>query len=96
VSCPRTMGKYAVVTSSVAPAAQHGSHVDSQPAAQVLLRLILVDVGDLEVGKPLDGPETRSERGNSTRVLLSVFMSSVLGRGVGSRSSRPSSVWAIG
>jgi hypothetical protein len=55
-----------------------------------LLRLILVNVADLEVGRPLDGPETRSECRNSASVLLPVFMSSILGRGVGSgRLDRP-------
>jgi hypothetical protein len=72
------------------PGGPSGSHVDSQLAAQVPLRLVLVDVGDLEVGRPLDGPKTRSKRGNSARILLPVFVSLVPGRGVGSRSSQPS------
>jgi hypothetical protein len=55
---------------------------------QVLLRLVLVDVGDFEVRGPLDGLETWSKREDSTCVLLSVFMTSVPGRGVGDVSSR--------
>jgi hypothetical protein len=47
------------------PSSPGDSRVNGQPAVRVLLRLILVDVGDLEVGRPLDGPETRSEQGNS-------------------------------
>jgi hypothetical protein len=61
---------------------------------RVLLRLVLVEVGDFEVRGPLDGPETRSEHGDSTCVFLSSFMVSVLGRGVGVVSSRPSLDWA--
>jgi hypothetical protein len=52
--------------------------------------------GDLEVWGPLDGPETRSKRGYSTFVLLSMFMVSVLGRGVGDVPSRLSPDRAIG
>ena len=63
--------------------------IDGQLASRVLLRLVFVDVGDLEVGRPLDGPETLSERGNSARILLQMFMSSVLGRGVGSVTEPP-------
>jgi hypothetical protein len=37
------------------PSGSGGSRVDSQPAAWVLLRLVLVDIGDLEDGRPLDG-----------------------------------------
>jgi hypothetical protein len=70
-----------------------GSPVDDQPAARVLLGLVLIDFGDLEVGGPLDGPETRSKRGNSACVFLSVFMRSVPGRRVSSVSSRPSPKW---
>jgi hypothetical protein len=72
------------------PSSPGGSRVDDQPAARVLLRLVLVDIGDLEVGRPLDGPEMWSEHGNSSRVLLPVFMLSFPRRGVGSRSSRSS------
>jgi hypothetical protein len=54
--------------------------VDDQPAARVLLGLVLVDVGDLEVGRPLDGPETWSKRRNFAHILLSVFVSLVPGR----------------
>jgi hypothetical protein len=72
------------------PGGPGDSRVDGQPVARVLLRLILVNVGDLEVGGPLNGPETRSKRGDSARVFLSMFMRLVLGRGVGSVSSRPS------
>jgi hypothetical protein len=78
------------------PSSPGSSRVDGQRAARVLLRLIFVDVGDLEVGRPLDGPEMQSECGNSARVLLTVFISSVLGRGVGSGLSRPSPEWATG
>jgi hypothetical protein len=59
----------------------------------VLLRLILVDVGDFEVRWPLDGPEMRSERRDPTYVFLSVFVVSVLGRGVDDVSSQPSLDW---
>jgi hypothetical protein len=58
--------------------------------------LVLVDVGDLEVWGPLDGPETRSKRGYSTCVFLSMFMVSISGRGVGDVSSRPSPDRATG
>jgi hypothetical protein len=44
----------------------------------------------------LDGPETGSKHVNSARILLPMFVSSVLGRGVGSRSSRPSQERATG
>jgi hypothetical protein len=43
------------------PGSPSDSRVDGQPATWVLLRHVLVDVGDLEVGRPPDGPETRSE-----------------------------------
>ena len=75
------------------PGGPGGSRVDGQPVARVLLGLVLVSVGDLKVGGPLDGPETQSKRGNSTRVFMSAFVLSVPGRGVGSRSSRPSPEW---
>jgi hypothetical protein len=78
------------------PSGPGGGRIDGQPASRVLLRLILVDVGDLEVRGPLDGPETRSKRGYSTCVFLSTFMVSVLGRGVGDVSSRPSPNRATG
>jgi hypothetical protein len=51
----------------------------------VLLRLVFVDVGDHEIRGALDGPEARSERGDSTRVLLSMIMPSIPGRGVSIR-----------
>jgi hypothetical protein len=57
---------------------------------------MLVDVGDLEVRGPLDGPETRSKRGYSTCVFLLMFMVSVLGRGVSDVSYRPSPDRATG
>jgi hypothetical protein len=67
-----------------------GSRVDRQPAARVLLGLVLVDIGHLEVGRPLDGPKTWSKRGDSARVLLSMFVSLVPRRGVGiGRLDRP-------
>jgi hypothetical protein len=91
-----TMGKYAIMTSSIAPAARRDSRVDGQPAARVLLRLVLVNIANLEVGRPLDVPEMWIERGNSACVLLPMFMSSVPGRGVGSRSSRSSPERATG
>jgi hypothetical protein len=95
-SCPRTVGKYAVITSSVAPAARRGGRIDGQPASWVLLRFVLVDVGYLEVWGALDGPETRSEHGYPTCVFLSTFMVSVLERGVGDVLSRPSPDRATG
>jgi hypothetical protein len=55
---------------------------------RVLLRLVLVDVGDFEVRGPLDGPETQSKRGDPACVFLSAFVMSVPGRGVGGVSSR--------
>jgi hypothetical protein len=69
------------------PSGPGGGRIDDQPVSWVLLRLILVDVGDLEVRGPLDGPKTRSKRRYSTCVFLSTFMVSVLGRGVGDVSS---------
>jgi hypothetical protein len=56
--------------------------VDRQPGSWVLLRLVLVDVGDFEVRGALNGPETWSERRYFTCVLLSTMMMSVPGRGV--------------
>jgi hypothetical protein len=64
-SCPNSLGS---------------GGVDSQPASRVLLGLVLVDVGDLEVRGPLNGPETWSKRRYSTRILLSTIVVSVLGR----------------
>jgi hypothetical protein len=55
------------------PSSPSDSRIDGQPASRVLLRLVLVDVGDLEVGRPLNGPETGSKRGNSARILLPVM-----------------------
>jgi hypothetical protein len=72
------------------PGGPGDSCVDGRPTARVLLGLVLVDVGDLEVGGPLDGTETWTEIENSACVFLSAFVLSVLGRGVGSVSSRPS------
>jgi hypothetical protein len=86
------MGKYAIITSSVAPRMM-GKYViitSCKPATRVLLGLILVNVGDLEVGGPLDGPETWSKRGDSAHVPLSTFMRLIPGRGAGSMSSQPS------
>jgi hypothetical protein len=34
-----------------------GGCIDGQPTVRILLRLVLVDVGDLEVRRPLDRPE---------------------------------------
>jgi hypothetical protein len=54
---------------------------------RVLLRLVLVDVGDFEVRGPLNGPETQSECRDPTCAFLSVFMVSVPRRGVDDVSS---------
>jgi hypothetical protein len=64
--------------------------IDDQPASRVLLRLVFVDVGDLEVWGPLDGPETWSKRRYSTRVLLLMVVVLVPGREVANVPSRPS------
>jgi hypothetical protein len=87
------MGKYVVITSSVAPAAQRRS-CRRPTSPLVLLRLILIDVGDFEVRGPLGGPEKQSKRGDSICVFLPAFMVSVLGRAVGDMSPRPSLDWA--
>jgi hypothetical protein len=73
-----------------------GGRIDGQPASLVLLRLVLVNIGDLEVWGPLDGPETRSKHEYSTCIFLSTFMVSIPGRGVGDVSSRPSPDRATG
>jgi hypothetical protein len=95
-SYPRMMGKYTVITSSVTPRGPSGGCVDGQLAPQVLLGLVLVDVGDFEVGRPLDGPETWSKRGDPACVFLSTFVRSVPERGAGGVSSRSSSGRATG
>jgi hypothetical protein len=64
------------------PSGSGGGDVDGQPASRILLRRVLVDVGDFEVRGPLNGPEAWSERRYSTRVLLSSMMLSIPGRGV--------------
>jgi hypothetical protein len=64
------------------PSGSGGGGVDGQPASRILLRLVLVDVGDFEVRGPLNGPEAWSERRYSTRDLLSSMMMSIPGRGV--------------
>jgi hypothetical protein len=66
------------------------SGIDGQPASWVLLRLVLVNVGDLEVRGPLNGPDTWSKRQYSTRVFQSTVVVSVLGRGVVDVLPRPS------
>jgi hypothetical protein len=38
------------------PSSPGSGRVDNQAAPRVLLRLVLVDVEDFEVGGPLDGP----------------------------------------
>jgi hypothetical protein len=74
----------------VCPSGSGGGGVDGQPASRILLRLIFVDVGDLEVRGPLNGPKAWSKRRYSTRVLLSSMMMSVPGRGVVVMVPRPS------
>jgi hypothetical protein len=69
------------------PNSSGGGRIDGQPASRVLLRLIFVDVGDLEVRRPLDGLEARSKREDSASIFLPMFAPSVLGRGVNIRSS---------
>jgi hypothetical protein len=44
------------------PSGSGGGGIDGQPASRILLRLVLVDVGDFEVMGPLYGPEMWSER----------------------------------
>ena len=70
------------------PGGPSGGRVDGQPAPRVLLRLLLVDVGDFAVRGPLDGPETWSKRREPACVFLSAFVMSVPGRGVGGVPSR--------
>jgi hypothetical protein len=72
------------------PSGSGGGRIDGQPASWVLLRLILVDVGDLEVWGSLDGPETRSKRRYSTCVLLPMVVVPVPGRGVADVPSQSS------
>jgi hypothetical protein len=64
--------------------------VDGQPSSRILLRFIFVDVGDLEVRGPLNGPEAWSKRRYSTGVFLSSMIMSFLGRGVVVVVPRPS------
>jgi hypothetical protein len=73
------------------PSSSSGGGVDGQPASQILLRLVLVDVGDFEVWGPLNGPKARSECRYSTCVILSSMMMPVPGRGVVVVVPRPSS-----
>jgi hypothetical protein len=72
------------------PSGPSSGGIDNQPASQVLLRLVLVDVGDFEVWGPLNGLETWSERRYSTCVLLSTIVVSVPRRGVADVLPRPS------
>jgi hypothetical protein len=72
------------------PSSSSGGGVDGQPASRILLRLVLVDVGDFEVRGPLNGPKARSECRYSTCVLLSSMMMHFLGRGVVVVVPRPS------
>jgi hypothetical protein len=85
------LGRWANTLSLHLPSPQRTGRrlCNGQPAPRVLLGLVFVDVGDLEVGGPLDGPETRSKRGDPTCVFLSAFVRSVPGRGASSVSSRP-------
>jgi hypothetical protein len=78
------------------PSSPGRGRIDGQQASRVLLRLIFVDIGDLEVRRPLNGPETRSKCGDSARILLPMFVLPIPGRGVGTRSSRPSPERNIG
>jgi hypothetical protein len=78
------------------PNGSGGGGVDSQPASRVLLRLVLVYVGDFEVRGPLNGPKAWSECRYSTCVLLSMMMMSVPGRGVVDVVPRPSPGRAAG
>jgi hypothetical protein len=59
-----------------------------QPPGPIWVHIF--DVGDFEIGRPLDGPEARGERGDPARILLSVIMPSIAGRGASIRSPRPS------
>jgi hypothetical protein len=74
------------------PSSLGSSCVDGQPTPWVLLGLIFVDVGDFEIGRPLDGLEARGERGDLARIHLSMIMPLIPGRRVSIRSPRPS--WA--
>jgi hypothetical protein len=78
------------------PSSLGGGCIDGQPAPRILLRLIFVDVGDLEIRRPLDGSEARGKHGDPACVLLSMIMSSIPGRGVSIRSPRQSSEHTIG
>jgi hypothetical protein len=44
------------------PSGSGSGGVDGQPASQILLRFIFVEVGDLEVRGLLNGPESWSKR----------------------------------
>jgi hypothetical protein len=83
-------------TLSCFPSSPGGGCVDIQRTPWVLLGLIFVDVGDFEIGRPLDGPEVRGERRDPTCILLSMIMSSILGRGASIRSARLSQGRAVG
>jgi hypothetical protein len=72
------------------PSGSGSGGVDGQPASRILLRFIFVDVGDLEVRGPLNGPEAWSKRRYSTTVFLSLVMMSFPGRGVVVMGPRPS------
>jgi hypothetical protein len=61
-----------------------------------MLRLIFVDVGDFEIRRPFDDPEARGKRGDPTRNLLSMIMSSIPRRGVSIRSPRLSPERTVG
>ena len=78
------------------PSSPDGRCIDGQPASWILLRLIFVDVGDLETQRTLDGPEARSKHGDPARILLSMIMSSIPGRGVSIWSPRPSLERTVG
>jgi hypothetical protein len=53
------------------PSAPGGGHIDCQPASRVLLGLVLVDIGNFEVWRPLDRLDSWGECGDYARPLSS-------------------------